>query len=260
MLHNSQNVNIQLTVYKEKTQYFGSFFLCFLHIFNCDFYMKKILNVFIVIIICFPTFIFNYKDNSVSSLIDNVIFIDPGHGGKDNGTSYEFIVEDELNLKISTYLYEMILDEGAMCYLTRNNDYDLSYSYSKNHKVDDLNNRIKYIDSFNTSLFVSIHLNYYPNDNVNGIQVFYQKHNENSKVLANTLQSVLNKENSKDKKTKVGNYYLLENSKTTGVIIECGFLSSSSDRKKLMNDSYLKHLASLIKKGINEYLLLNKPQ
>ena len=222
--------------------------------------MKKIFNLVSVILLMLPSLLFVNNNIKVDSIISNVIFIDPGHGGKDNGTSYEFIVEDELNLKISTFLYEMILDDGGMCYLTRNNDYDLSYSYSKNHKVDDLNNRIKYIDSFNTSLFVSIHLNYYPNDNVNGIQVFYQKHNENSKVLANTLQGVLNKENSKDKKTKVGNYYLLDNSKTTGVIIECGFLSSSSDRKKLMNDSYLKHLASLIKKGINEYLLVNKPQ
>ena len=41
----------------------------------------------------------NLIKEDVSSLIDNVIFIDPGHGGKDNGTSYNLIVEDELNLK-----------------------------------------------------------------------------------------------------------------------------------------------------------------
>ena len=55
----------------------------------------------------------------------------------------------------------------------------------------------------------------------------------------------------------MGNYYLLDNSKTKGVIIECGFLSSEQDRKKLLDDRYLNDLAKLIKKGINEYLLIN---
>ena len=34
-------------------------------------------------------------------MIDSVIFIDPGHGGNDNGTSYLDVFEDELNLKFS---------------------------------------------------------------------------------------------------------------------------------------------------------------
>ena len=219
--------------------------------------MKKIFNLLSVILLILPSLLFINNNSVVNSISSNVIFIDPGHGGKDNGTSYEDVLEDELNLKISTMLYEMILDDGGICYLTRNNDYDLSYAYSKNHKLDDLNKRIKYIDSFNTSLFVSIHLNYYPNDSVNGIQVFYQKHSENSKSLANVLQETLNSINNKNKKCKVGNYYLLDNSNTTGVIIECGFLSNPQDRKKLLDDRYLNDLAKLIKKGINEYLLIN---
>lgn len=219
--------------------------------------MKKIFNLLSVILLILPSLLFINNNSVVNSISSNVIFIDPGHGGKDNGTSYEDVLEDELNLKISTMLYEIILDDGGICYLSRNNDYDLSYAYSKNHKLDDLNKRIKYIDSFNTSLFVSIHLNYYPNDSVNGIQVFYQKHNENSKSLANVLQETLNSINNKDKKCKVGSYYLLDNSNTTGVIIECGFLSNLQDRKKLLDDNYLKTLAKLIKKGISEYLLIN---
>ena len=195
-----------------------------------------------------------YKIENANNFISNVIFIDPGHGGKDNGTSYGNVLEDELNLKLSLILYELILDDGGLCYLSRNQDYDLSSMYSKNHKIEDLNKRIKYIESLNTTLFVSLHLNYYQDSNVNGIQVFYQKESENSILLANTLQKILNTENKKDKKCKVGNYYLLENSKTTGVIIEYGFVSSEYDREKLLSDKYLLKLANLIKKGINEYL------
>lgn len=216
--------------------------------------MKKIPLLLLIMIFISSIYLYSCKEIKVNNIYNNVIFIDPGHGGKDNGTSYNDILEDELNLKLSTILYEMILDDGGICYLSRIADYDLSSMYSKNHKLDDLNKRIKYIDSLNTSLFVSLHLNYYPNSKVNGIQVFYQKNNENSYNLAYILQNQLNEENIRKKKCFVGDYYLLNNTKSTGVLIEYGFLSSEYDRNKLLKDSYLKYLATLIKKGINEYL------
>ena len=85
--------------------------------------MKKIFNLLSVILLILPSLLFINNNSVVNSISSNVIFIDPGHGGKDNGTSYEDVLEDELNLKISTMLYEMILDDGGICYLTRNNDY-----------------------------------------------------------------------------------------------------------------------------------------
>ena len=207
-----------------------------------------------MIVIQLMSFFMVFKVKEASSLINDVIFIDPGHGGKDNGTHYENVLEDELNLKLAKNLYEAILSDGGYCYLTRNDDYDLSYAYSKNHKLDDLKKRIEYIEKAKSTLFVSLHLNYYPNNNVNGLQVFYQKDNEKSKLLATTMQETLNKENLRKKKTKKGDFYLLNNCKVTGILIEYGFLSSEYDRKKLLDDKYLKQLANLIKSGINEYL------
>lgn len=207
-----------------------------------------------MIIIQLISFFISFNVKETSMLINNIVFIDPGHGGKDNGTHYENVLEDELNLKLAKKLYELIIGDGGYCYLTRNADYDLSYSYSKNHKLDDLKKRIEYIEKVKSTLFVSLHLNYYPNNNVNGLQVFYQVNNENSKVLANTLQDFLNKENIHKKKIKKGDFYLLNNCKVTGVLIEYGFLSSEYDRKKLLDDNYLIKLAKIIKKGINVYL------
>ena len=186
--------------------------------------------------------------------LNNVIFIDPGHGGKDNGTSYNDIFEDEINLKFSKILYELILESGGICYISRVADYDLSSMYAKNHKIEDLNKRIQYIENSKAALFVSLHLNYYQNGNVNGIQVFYQKGKENSLSLAKVIQEKMNLENKKNKNIKVGDYYLLNNCKTTGVLIEYGFISSELDRKKILDDKYLLQLAKLIKCGIDEYL------
>ena len=220
--------------------------------------IKKIsvLLLFFLFIIC-ASFIRNNIYIQTSSLSNYIIFIDPGHGGKDNGTSYNEILEDELNMKLSLILFEQIINDGGICYLTRNDDYDLSSMYSKNHKIDDLKKRVRYIDESKCDLFVSLHLNYYSNDNVNGLQTFYQKNNENSKKLAEIMQSHLNVENKKDKKCKLGDYYLLNNTYSTGILIEYGFLSSEYDRKRLLDDKYLYKLAIIIKKGVSEYLYSN---
>lgn len=211
--------------------------------------MKKIL--FFILIIIISSCHFNVL---TSNYLNHVIFIDPGHGGKDNGTHYNDIFEDELNLKLATIIYEDIINDGGICYLSRVNDYDLSSMYAKNHKIEDLNKRIKYISESKSSLFISLHLNYYSSDKVNGLQVFYQKNNKDSEMLANIMQDILNKENKKDKKSKIGDYYILNNCNTTGVLIEFGFLSSEYDRKRLLDEKYLKKLSKLIQKGINEYL------
>ncbi len=211
--------------------------------------MKKIL--FFILIIIISSCHFNVL---TSNYLNHVIFIDPGHGGKDNGTHYNDIFEDELNLKLATIIYEDIINDGGICYLSRVNDYDLSSMYAKNHKIEDLNKRIKYISESKSSLFISLHLNYYSSDKVNGLQVFYQKNNKDSEMLANIMQDILNKENKKDKKSKIGDYYILNNCNTTGVLIEFGFLSSEYDRKRILDEKYLKKLSKLIQKGINEYL------
>lgn len=211
--------------------------------------MKKIL--FFILILIISSCHFNVL---TSNYLNHVIFIDPGHGGKDNGTHYNDIFEDELNLKLATIIYEDIINDGGICYLSRVNDYDLSSMYAKNHKIEDLNKRIKYISESKSSLFISLHLNYYSSDKVNGLQVFYQKNNKDSEMLANIMQNILNKENKKDKKSKIGDYYILNNCNTTGVLIEFGFLSSEYDRKRLLDEKYLKKLSKLIQKGINEYL------
>ena len=208
---------------------------------------------FLIFNVCL-IFVKNNLYIQTSSLSNYVIFIDPGHGGKDNGTSYNDILEDELNIKLSLILFEQIIEDGGMCYLTRNADYDLSSMYSKNHKLDDLKKRVKYIDESKCDLFISLHLNYYSNDNVNGLQTFYQKNKENSKKLAEIMQSHLNIENKRDKKCKIGDYYLLNNTCSTGILIEFGFLSSEYDRKRLLDDKYLYKISTIIKKGISEYL------
>jgi len=104
-------------------------------------------------------------------------------------------------------------------------------------------------------LFVSIHLNSYPNEAVSGAQVFFKNHLKESEEFAISMQNVLNQLNKKDKKPKMGDYYILNNSKKiNGIIVECGFLSNTQERNKLTTETYQNKIANLIQQGMIEYL------
>ena len=117
------------------------------------------------------------------------ILIDPGHGGRDNGAAINGVLEDDINLEISNKLFERCISENFITYITRNGDYDLSKEYSKNHKNEDLKKRVEYINTLDIDFFISIHLNTYPSEGVNGPMVYYKKDDEDSKNVALKVQN-----------------------------------------------------------------------
>ena len=55
-----------------------------------------------------------------------MIVIDPGHGGIDSGAVGNGIVEKDLTLKISNYIFDRLKELGADVFITRENDETLS--------------------------------------------------------------------------------------------------------------------------------------
>lgn len=185
-------------------------------------------------------------------MLGKVIFVDPGHGGKDNGAISGNVLEDEINLKISGYLMELLIDSNAHVLVSRTGDYDLASIYDKNRKREDLKKRVQYINDSKPDMFVSIHLNTYTSNNVKGAQTFYQN-NEESKKMANYIQIQLNNLESYARKSKYGDYYLLNKTYVSGVLIECGFLSNEEEKNQLISESYQRKIAQKIYLGIINY-------
>lgn len=189
-----------------------------------------------------------------TSLYGKVIVIDPGHGGKDNGAEVDSIFEDEINLSISKILYQKLFDNGCVVHITRTNDYDLAPENATNRKNKDLKRRTQFINEVDADIFISIHLNIYSSSNVSGLQVFYQEYKDDSEKLAKLIQKEFNNSlNKKDKKTKIGDYYILNNTYPIGVLIECGFLTNSEERKNLTSINYQEKIALNIFNGIKKY-------
>ena len=192
------------------------------------------------------------KANPVESdlrLIGKVIYLDPGHGGTDPGAVYKDIYEKDITLSICKKLKDILEREGAIVYMTRYDDYDLSTT-TYNRKRNDLNNRSKIINESMADLYISIHLNSVSSTTWRGAQVFYDDVNERNKTIAEILQSNLNKE--RDIK-EIDDILMNRKIKIPGVLIEAGFLSNPNDRYLLKNSDYQYKLCGKIKDGIIKY-------
>lgn len=210
-------------------------------------YIKIISCFFIIftILYCFPA-------KAELPLQGKTIVVDAGHGFKDPGTTYKDIYEKDINLSIALYLEKHLSEMGATVILTRNSDMDLSNGVKNHRKKTDFDNRIKIINKDYVDLYLSIHLNYLSNSKYYGPQVFY---NNDNKELANTIQNTLNKYIKSDRKIKKipASTYMYERLKKDGVLIECGFLSNSAERNKLIKDEYQNSLAKYITEGVVKY-------
>ncbi|MBQ2872915.1 MAG: N-acetylmuramoyl-L-alanine amidase [Bacilli bacterium] len=193
--------------------------------------------------------IFNYN------LLGKVIYLDPGHGGRDSGAIYKNIYEKDINLIISKKIEKYLTAKGATVYLTRESDIDLSTT-TKNKKRSDLSNRAKLINESKADLYISIHLNYISNSRWKGLQIFYNNKNKENEIIANTITSYLKKTSNTIREPKKENiYYMYKQINTPGILIELGFLSNPNDRYRLTKEEYQDKLAISISNAIENYFI-----
>lgn len=215
--------------------------------------MKKILICLLFVL--YFAFSCAFVKLSKSIVSEKVIFIDPGHGGSDGGTSFNGVLEKDINLEFAFTLKEVLEREGYKVFLTRNADYDLASEVSKNRKREDILKRVNLINSSNCFLYISIHTNSYSSSKVYGAQVFYNPNNIDSKNLANFIQKSIVREVKNTTRTalSIKDKYLVDNTKKVGCLIEIGFLSNEEERRLLQTKGYQTVLSEAILLGIKEY-------
>lgn len=214
-------------------------------------YNASILFVFIILL-CTFTFVKAEEYNPI--LVGKIIYIDPGHGGRDPGAVYKELKESEINLQLSIELKQELEKYGAIVYLTRIGDYDLSKSNSTNKKRNDLVERARLINESMCDLYLSIHLNSDTSSTWYGPQIFYTNKNKENKVIAQTLQELLKEKLKAKRKIKqIKNTYLFERITRPGILLEAGFISNPNDRYLLNNKEYQKKFIKIITEGITQY-------
>jgi len=218
---------------------------------------------FLAVIILLPVFIlinlFSPVNHALAligrmPLKGTVIAIDPGHGGKDPGARTPSIDEDIINLDISLKLRTLLEAAGASVIMTRDADYDLAPSDVNNVKRADMKERAAVLNQENITLFISIHGNISLDRTCHGAEVYYRINDENSRQLAESILNQLRPITDSRFLTKKGDFYLLNNTNTLGVLVETGFLSNAEDLKKLKTEKYQEEIAFGIFEGILDFL------
>lgn len=192
-----------------------------------------------------------------------IVIVDAGHGGEDCGAvGTSGVYEKTLNLEIANLLSEELSKSGFEVIMTRTED-KLLYTETENikgiRKISDLKNRVKIAKEYPDAIFVSVHMNSYGVEKYSGFQAYFNGADERSRILANTVQKNVREKLQPENKRAIKDgreLYILKNSPTNTVLLECGFLSNSYECEKLCEKEYQKELSFAIVCGIIEYIEL----
>lgn len=231
------------------------------------YYTKKAAASILAIFFCFvlPALVVTFANvyrtsplfGKTAGIAENTVIIDPGHGSPDGGAvGVDGVIEKDINLSISFKLKSLFQATGYTVIMTRENDnaiYDEGSKTIRKKKATDLHNRLAIVNSHSNAVFISIHQNIYKSSKNSGSVVFYSPNNDNSKVLAQSIQDsiavMLQPQNTRAVNPAKRNLYILYNAKSPAVMVECGFLSNPAECKLLQDDDYQNKMAFAIFSG-----------
>ena len=226
---------------------------------------KRILFITIVIIILLMSFaIINNNNKTISTVTlpatNKTIVLDAGHGLPDEGAkSSTGVAEASINLIIAKKVQTLLEQTGCAVILTRSDEngiYDMDANTIREKKVSDIKNRVKIGNESSADAFISIHLNKISQSQYYGWQTFFKVNDEQSQILARTLQLELNESIQKENKRealKITGKYIIEHVEIPIAIVECGFLSNPEEAELLQQDEYQNKIALGIYNGIMDY-------
>lgn len=197
-----------------------------------------------------------------------IVVLDPGHGGKDQGTSKN---EKVYALDVAKRAKRMLDAAGFRTILTRDDDTYLT-----------LPERPAVAHAQKADLFVSIHFNAVANDKTtSGVEVYtfppqgqrgtgawspllksdgedeaspVNRFDYWSSALAHSIhRRFVGDLKAYDRGKKLMHLGVLRSLKCPGVLVECGFLTSTTEAAKIAVPAYREKLAEGIARGIRDY-------
>lgn len=250
-------------------------------------------NIAVLISFSLILVLVSFNSTGTKSNVISRIVIDPGHGGRDPGTSGSVSREKDIALKISHHLGRFIGDNmpNVEVLYTRDDD-----------SFPALQDRSDFANKNTADLFISIHCNWVGNPSVYGTETYVMglhKSEENFEVAKRENAVILKEDNyeetygdfdpnspesyifltlqqsafqegslslagkiekqlgtragRKSRGVKSAGFYVLFNTTMPSVLVETGYLSNSKEEIDLNDDLKQRYIASGIYRAIRDY-------
>lgn len=182
------------------------------------------------------------KPGAEKHLNNKTIVIDPGHGGRDNGTTgARGTREKDITIRTAQVLAEKLRAAGANVILTRSGDTYLP-----------LPSRVGISHHHNADAFISIHYDSTPDRTARGATTYYY-HPFQKEIAANIHSNVTAMTNLRDRGYRVGDYHVIRENKRNAVLIELGYLSNPAEEALIASAQYQQSAAAGIYQGLARY-------
>ena len=193
----------------------------------------------------------------------NVVFLDPGHGGRDPGAVYNGLREKDLNMSIYRKLRSELEKLGYTVLTSRDSDVYVDY----------VTERSEMVNKTDADVFISIHFNAtgVPGANRSGVETYIYEPDEDikprinkvahddptrlseSKRLADNIHnSVVSVAGANDRGVHGSNYAVLRETIKPAVLLELGYIDSP-EYKKISDDNYQNKLVEGIVTGLRNF-------
>lgn len=187
----------------------------------------------------------NYSNNGARKS-QYVVYLDPGHGGTDPGSSGNGLVEKELNLKIALAVKDKLQNMGIVVKMSRDTDKFVSLQDIANGANEAM-----------PDVFVSIHQNAFDNPSVNGIETYWWKGSSDNTLASLIQKNLIANTNATNRGVKKNDFYVVKNTLMPSSLVECGFITSPDEANRLRTQEYQNRIADAISNGTYEYLKAN---
>lgn len=175
----------------------------------------------------------------------NLIILDPGHGGEDNGCERAEVLEKDINLQLALSLQTKLIEMGYEVIMTRNKDTSLT-----------LDERIEIANDSNADIYISIHQNAYEGKEASGVETWYgsEAADDEGRLAKLLHRNLLKKTESTDRGLQETNELkVIRETKMPACLVETGFLSNDTERELLLDAQYQAKIVEGLANGIDLY-------
>lgn len=176
----------------------------------------------------------------------DTVVLDAGHGDFDRGAAIGYVYEKHLALDTARRVETLLRKAGLKVVMTRSRDVFIP-----------LPGRAAVGNRYGNAIFVSIHYNYNRGGSGAGVESYY--YHTRGYTLAGYIQAYLvQRTGMTNRGVKHASFHVIrETTRNPSVLIECGFVSNSTERARMMTGEFRNRIAEGIAQGIVAYRKAN---